>query len=79
VPLGAGSFNSGPRPVMRWIDKFGDLPMDEFVETVPYRQTRGYMKKVTETYSRYLYLYEGIVYDQPLVVDRDYLHDKIDY
>lgn len=79
VPLGSGSFNSGPRPVMRWIDTFGDLPMDEFVETVPYRQTRGYMKKVTETYSRYLYLYEGIVYDQPLVVNRDYLRDQIDY
>lgn len=79
IPLGSGSYNSGPRPVMRWLDKFGDLPMDEFVETVPYRQTREYMKKITETYSRYLYLYEGIVYDQPLVVDREYQRNELTY
>jgi soluble lytic murein transglycosylase len=79
IPFGAGSFNSGPRPVMRWMDKYGHMPADEFVEMVPYRQTRGYMKKVTEIYSRYLYLYEGIVYDQPLVVDRDYLKNELIY
>ena len=79
IPLGSGSFNCGPRPVMRWLDKFGELPMDEFVETVPYRATREYMKKVTETYSRYVYLYAGTVYDQPLVVARDYLKNELTY
>lgn len=79
IPFGAGSFNSGPRPVMRWLDERGHLPIDELVELVPYRQTREYMKKVTETYSRYLYLYEGVVYDQPLVVDRDYMKNDLTY
>ncbi len=79
IPFGAGSFNSGPRPVMRWMDQFGHLPVDEFVEMVPYRQTREYMKKVTETYSRYLYLYERKVYEQPLVVDREYLKNDLTY
>lgn len=79
IPLGSGSFNCGPRPVMRWLDKFGDLPMDEFVETVPYRGTREYMKKVTETYSRYVYLYADVDYRQPLVVERDYVKDNLTY
>jgi soluble lytic murein transglycosylase len=43
VPFGAGSFNSGPRPVMRWLDRYGDRPIDELVELVPFTQTREYM------------------------------------
>ncbi len=79
VPLGAGSFNSGPRPVMRWLDQYGDREIDELVELVPYTQTREYMKKVTENYARYRYLYANEVYDQPLVVDKKYLVDQLTY
>lgn len=79
VPLGAGSFNSGPRPVMKWIDQYGDREIDELVELVPYTQTREYMKKVTENYARYRYLYANEIYQQPLVVDQQYLDDRITY
>lgn len=79
IPLGSGSFNSGPRPVMRWIDKWGDREIDELVELVPYTQTREYMKKVTENFARYQYLYANKVYAQPLTVDKAYLDDRITY
>ena len=79
IPIGAGSFNCGPRPVMKWLDQYGDREIDELVELVPYSQTREYMKKVTENYARYLYLYEGKIYDQPLTVDRRYLDDRLTY
>jgi soluble lytic murein transglycosylase len=79
VPIGAGSYNSGPRPVMRWVDLYGDREIDELVELVPYTQTREYMKKVTENVARYQYLYEGKIYEQPLTVDRRYLDDRITY
>ncbi len=79
IPVGAGSFNSGPRPVMRWLDQNGDRPIDEFVELVSYVQTREYMKKVTENFARYTYLYGGTVYDQPLVVDKAYRVDDVTY
>ena len=79
IPLGAGSYNSGPRPVMRWLDKFGDREIDELVELVPYTQTREYMKKVTENFARYRYLYQGEIYEQPLVVDRKYVDDQLTY
>jgi soluble lytic murein transglycosylase len=79
IPLGAGSYNSGPRPVMKWLDQNGDRPIDELVELVSYTQTREYMKKVTENYARYVYLYEDRVYAQPLVVDKAYRVDEITY
>jgi soluble lytic murein transglycosylase len=79
IPFGAGSFNSGPRPVMRWLDQNGTRPVDEVVELVSYTQTREYMKKVTENYARYVYLYTGEVYEQPLVADPVYLVDDLTY
>ena len=79
VPIGAGSYNSGPRPVMRWLDLYGEREMDEFVELVPYTQTREYMKKVTENFARYRYLYQGEVYEQSLVVDKRYLQNQLTY
>jgi soluble lytic murein transglycosylase len=79
VPIGAGSFNSGPRPVMKWVDQYGDREIDELVELVPYTQTREYMKKVTENFARYQYLYEAKIYEQPLAVDKHYLDDRLTY
>jgi soluble lytic murein transglycosylase len=79
IPFGAGSFNSGPRPVMRWLDMYGDRDIDEAIELVPYTQTREYMKKVTENYARYRYLYENEVYAQPLTVDKAYVVDQMIY
>ena len=79
IPLGAGSFNSGPRPVMKWLDQYGDREIDELVELVPFTQTREYMKKVTENYARYRYLYQDEIYDQPLVVDKRYVEDRLTY
>jgi soluble lytic murein transglycosylase len=79
VPIAAGSFNCGPRPVMRWLEQNGKRPIDELVELVAYTQTREYMKKVTEIYARYIYLYEGKDYLQPLAVDAAYLPNDLVY
>jgi soluble lytic murein transglycosylase len=79
IPIAAGSFNSGPRPVMRWLDQNGARPMDEFVELVAYTPTREYMKKVTDYYAHYVLLYEDRAYRQPLTVDAAYREDELDY
>ncbi|MGE5184868.1 MAG: transglycosylase SLT domain-containing protein [Acidobacteriota bacterium] len=79
IPIGAGSFNSGPRPVMKWCDEYGDREIDEMVELVPYTQTREYMKKVTENFARYRYLYAHEIYEQPLAVDKHYVVDQLIY
>lgn len=79
IPFGAASFNSGPRPVMKWLDQHGTRPIDELVELVSYMQTREYMKLVTENYARYVYLYTGTVYEQPMTVDPGYLVNELTY
>lgn len=79
VPIGAGSFNSGPRAVMRWLRRNGDRPIDEYVELASYRQTRKYMKRTTETYARYKYLYDKAIYQQPLIINADFVINDIDY
>jgi soluble lytic murein transglycosylase len=79
IPIGAGSFNSGPKPVMKWLDQNGDRDIDELVELVPFTQTREYMKKVTENYARYRYLYDHEIYEQPLKVDKHYVVDQLTY
>jgi len=79
IPVGAGSFNCGPSPVVRWLAREGKRPVDEWVELAAYTQTREYMKRVTENYARYVYLYEGTVYEQPLALDAHVQRDDIDY
>jgi soluble lytic murein transglycosylase-like protein len=64
---------------MNWIDKHGNRDLDELVELVPFTQTREYMKKVTENYARYRYLYNNEVYAQPLTVDKNYVRDQLIY
>ncbi len=80
IALGAGSYNAGPKAMMKWIDKNGTRPLDEFVELCPYTQTREYMKKVLDIYARYVYLYDAKDELPSLTIKPAYLTDDgIDY
>lgn len=79
IALGAGSYNAGPRAMMKWIKLHGGRPLDEFIELTPYTQTREYMKKVLDIYSRYLWLYEKQDYLPDSKVDADFIENDIDY
>lgn len=54
-----GAYNGGPRNMDRWLAAYGGLPLDEFVERIPYRETRRYVRRVVETWSIYRQLYGG--------------------
>jgi soluble lytic murein transglycosylase len=80
IAIGAGSYNAGPKAMMRWLDKNGARSLDEFIELCPYTQTREYMKKALAIYSRYVYLYAHEDYLPSLAVDADYVKDDgVDY
>jgi soluble lytic murein transglycosylase len=79
IALGAGSYNAGPRAMMKWVKAHGSRPLDEFIELTPYTQTREYMKKVLDIYSRYLWLYDKQDYLPDNKVDADYIENDIDY
>lgn len=57
--LCAAAYNAGPSAVARWTTQRGGLPLDEFIEEIPYKETRGYVKQVLADYVLYHQLYEA--------------------
>lgn len=57
VPLVAASYNAGPHRVHAWVKNFGSLEMDEFIEHIPFFETRNYVKKVSRNFLTYGLLY----------------------
>ncbi len=47
------AYNGGESAVQRWIGRTGDIPLDEFIEEIPYTETRNYVKKVLRSYMEY--------------------------
>jgi soluble lytic murein transglycosylase len=58
VPLVISGYNAGEGGVDRWLRERGDLELDEFIETIPYDETRGYTKRVLSSYLTYAWLYQ---------------------
>ena len=57
--LAMAGYNAGEGNVKKWMERFGNLPTDAWVESIPYRETRHYVKRVTRTWQTYHLLYDG--------------------
>ncbi len=55
--LAISSYNGGETAVRRWLREHGERPMDEFIEDIPYRETRRYTRRVLKSYGIYRHLY----------------------
>ncbi len=68
--LAVASYNAGPGAVGRWVEnrKIGDP--DEFVNSIPYEETRDYVSKVLGNYWNYLRLYSPSVQQQILALQQ---------
>ena len=44
--LATASYNAGPYRVKKWVKKVDDLPADIWIEMIPYKETREYVKSV---------------------------------
>jgi len=58
--LAVASYNGGPNAVKSWVDKFnasGGKDWDYFVEEIPFKETRDYVRKVFGSYFVYETLY----------------------
>jgi soluble lytic murein transglycosylase len=47
VQLAVASYNAGQGNVLRWRRAAGRKPLDEFIESIPFPETRNYVKRVT--------------------------------
>lgn len=57
--LVAAAYNAGPHRVASWLKSFGELDNDEFIEHIPFVETRNYVKKVVHNYFVYSQIYQG--------------------
>ncbi|MGB0563917.1 MAG: transglycosylase SLT domain-containing protein, partial [Spirulinaceae cyanobacterium] len=55
--LAIASYNAGPGNVNQWLKRFGLSDPDEFVEEIPFGETKGYVESVFGNYWNYLRLY----------------------
>ncbi len=55
------AYNAGQGAVDRWLREHGDVPLDQFVESIPYAETRGYTRRVLQSWGVYAYLETGRV------------------
>lgn len=51
-------YNAGPGRAKQWNGEFGSLPVDEFVEEIPFSETNLYVKLVLRNYWTYQTLYK---------------------
>jgi soluble lytic murein transglycosylase len=57
--LAAAAYNAGPKATAKWAKEKGSLPLDLFVEEIPFRETRGYVKQVVADLYLYRTFYGG--------------------
>jgi soluble lytic murein transglycosylase len=53
VELALAAYNAGENRVDRWLQEFGNVDMPEFVERIPFSETRGYVKTVLSNRAHY--------------------------
>jgi len=57
VEVAAAAYNAGPVPATRWLDRPGAADPDQFIELIPYQETRGYVRAVLRNRELYRALY----------------------
>ncbi len=57
--ISLAGYNAGEGNVDKWLRERGNRPVDEFVEGIPFRETRHYVKRVSSSWQMYHLLYDG--------------------
>ncbi|MBI2963797.1 MAG: transglycosylase SLT domain-containing protein [Deltaproteobacteria bacterium] len=57
LPRALAAYNAGEAAVDKWQRRYAGLEDDEFVESISYRETRGYVKRVLQNHRIYQALY----------------------
>jgi soluble lytic murein transglycosylase len=46
IPLSLAGYNAGPVRVKKWIEQDPNYEIDEFIDLIPYNETRNYVKSI---------------------------------
>ncbi|MBI4686181.1 MAG: transglycosylase SLT domain-containing protein [Nitrospirae bacterium] len=53
IPLAVAAYNAGENALQKWLEQYSYSGLDEFIEDIPYTETRNYVKKVLRSYWQY--------------------------
>ena len=53
------AYNAGPSRAKEWLERCAGCEVDEFIETISFRETRSYVKKILRYYSNYKRIYSN--------------------
>lgn len=57
VELALASYNAGPNRAADWQTEYYGLEKDEFIEEIPFRETRNYIRRILRSYGAYKAIY----------------------
>jgi soluble lytic murein transglycosylase len=57
--LALAAYNAGPHRVDQWLLDFPDANEEEFIEMIPFSETRNYVKNILRNYFFYKYYYNS--------------------
>lgn len=57
LPRTIGAYNAGPGAMGRWVRERPTMDLDAFTESIPFDETRIYVRRVLQNLARYRYLY----------------------
>jgi hypothetical protein len=57
IHLALAAYNAGYYRVDEWLAQFGNVPEDEFIEMIPFTETRNYVKNILRNYYYYKFYY----------------------
>ena len=57
VAYALASYNGGPGNCDKWVHQFGKADIETFIESIPFSETRDYVKIVLGNYAAYCSLY----------------------
>lgn len=63
--VATASYNAGPVPPKKWLPKHGNISADQYVEAIPYFETREYVKHVMENTTIY-----GVLMGNPIPISQ---------
>lgn len=59
------SYNANEETTQKWIKRYWTNEVEEFIEEIPYKETRSYVKLILRNYTNYLFVHEGIFKPYP--------------
>ena len=67
----AAAYNAGPHRVTKWLKARGKLPLDIWIETIPFTETRKYVQSVLA----YRVIYDRLEGRDPMLLSADELKE----